>query len=402
MYLAASRPIALALALLSMVCWGSWSNALMFCGNRARFELFYWDFTWGIMLAATVGALTVGSVTIPGCAGCSARFAPDDFQVNPSKIGLAICAGAVFNLANMMLTKGIQLCGLALAFPLCIGTALVFGTLLTYLLEGAKEGSSAPLLFLGVSVAFVSVCGTSLVHRLKDQAASATPDADKAATSDEDDDPRTPMSCCPVAPPAGGDTDDDIAHCDATVGGTGESAVPAEQGPSTAAKLLLCLGGGAFMAVWSPLNAMAQHGFGGPDPAAGLSPYGAFFFFSVGIMLSTLVLVPLALRFPIDGQRISVRQLAGECWKAPYIAHFYGLAGGIVWAIGTLANAVSGQALSFAVSYAIGQSAPMVSIFWGVFMFHEFNGVPCIVKMLLGLVCLLYMLSIALVALSQG
>lgn len=48
------------------------------------------------------------------------------------KIGSAIGAGAVFNVANLLLVVAIQIVGLSTAFPLGIGTALVGGTVLTY------------------------------------------------------------------------------------------------------------------------------------------------------------------------------------------------------------------------------------------------------------------------------
>mmetsp|Transcript_22520 Transcript_22520/g.51249 ORF Transcript_22520/g.51249 Transcript_22520/m.51249 type:complete len:88 (+) Transcript_22520:1-264(+) len=86
---------------------------------------------------------------------------------------------------------------------------------------------------------------------------------------------------------------------------------------------------------------------------------------------------------------------------APFKIHAFGLIGGAIWAVGTLANSVSGEKLSFAASYAIGQSAPMVAMCWGVFHFHEFDGVPPVVKALLALVFLLYITSIALIALSH-
>lgn len=35
--------------ILSMICWGSWANTHKLC-KKWRFELYYWDYGWGILL----------------------------------------------------------------------------------------------------------------------------------------------------------------------------------------------------------------------------------------------------------------------------------------------------------------------------------------------------------------
>ncbi len=37
----------------SMLCWGSWANTQKI-DKTWRFELFYWDYMWGILVCATV------------------------------------------------------------------------------------------------------------------------------------------------------------------------------------------------------------------------------------------------------------------------------------------------------------------------------------------------------------
>merc|ERR1739838_688039 len=57
--------------------------------------------------------------------------------------------------------------------------------------------------------------------------------------------------------------------------------------------------------------------------------------------------------------------------------HFWGLLGGFIWSLGTVANLVSGKPLGFALSYAMGQTAPVVAVLWGLLWYHEFDGAPC-------------------------
>ena len=47
----------------------------------------------------------------------------------------ALIGGALFNLANLLLVAGIDMAGLAVAFPVSIGIALVVGVVLSYALQ---------------------------------------------------------------------------------------------------------------------------------------------------------------------------------------------------------------------------------------------------------------------------
>ena len=52
---------ALLLTVLTMLCWGSWANVVKIVGNW-RFELLYFDYAFGILLASVVAGLTFGSM----------------------------------------------------------------------------------------------------------------------------------------------------------------------------------------------------------------------------------------------------------------------------------------------------------------------------------------------------
>ncbi len=51
MYTPHTYPAALVIMLVSMLCWGSWANTQKI-DKAWRFELFYWDYMWGILLCA--------------------------------------------------------------------------------------------------------------------------------------------------------------------------------------------------------------------------------------------------------------------------------------------------------------------------------------------------------------
>ena len=61
-------------------------------------------------------------------------------------------------------------------------------------------------------------------------------------------------------------------------------------------------------------------------------------------------------------------------------------------------NLVAANFTGVAISYAIGQSAPMVAALWGVLVWKEFKGAPSKAYIYLFLMFVFYCVAIALVA----
>jgi glucose uptake protein len=139
---------ALVMMIVTAICWGSWANT--YKGVKGyRFELFYWDYAIGIFLFAILYAYTLGS-----SGHDASSFAYNVHTADLSNIWWAIFAGVIFNLANVLLVAGIDLAGLATAFPVCIGIALVVGVILSYVQQ--PKGNLA-MLAGGVICAMVAV-----------------------------------------------------------------------------------------------------------------------------------------------------------------------------------------------------------------------------------------------------
>ena len=103
--------VAIIFCVVTMLCWGSWANTQKLAGASWRFELFYWDYTIGILLLALLFALTLGSF---GTAGRS--FEDDLQQADNSNLLSAFIGGAVFNLANILLVAAIAIAAWLLRF----------------------------------------------------------------------------------------------------------------------------------------------------------------------------------------------------------------------------------------------------------------------------------------------
>ncbi|HZM68849.1 MAG TPA: GRP family sugar transporter [Candidatus Cryosericum sp.] len=146
-FLPADYFVALLLMIASTLCWGSWPNAYKLTRGY-RFELFYWDYVIGIVLTSLGLALTLGSTGGPD------GFAANVAAADRGNIACALAAGAIWNAANLLLVAGIEMAGMAVAFPLAIGVALVEGVVLSYLLQ--PKGNPV-LLALGLVLATLAI-----------------------------------------------------------------------------------------------------------------------------------------------------------------------------------------------------------------------------------------------------
>ena len=139
--------VALLMVFTSAICWGSWANTYKGVKNY-RFELFYWDYALGIFLIAVVLAFTMGNTS-----NDASSFLNNIRTANQSNFIYTLAGGAVFNLANVLLVAAIDMAGLAIAFPVSIGIAMVIGVVSSYVLQ--PKGNAA-LLAAGVACAVIA------------------------------------------------------------------------------------------------------------------------------------------------------------------------------------------------------------------------------------------------------
>jgi glucose uptake protein len=317
--------VALVMMILSMLCWGSWANTQKLTKDW-RFELFYWDYVWGILLCAVLVGLTLGR-TDPS--------SPDSFFQNLASadtrhLAFAFIGGIVFNIANILIVAAIALAGLAVAFPIGIGLALVIGSVLNYIIT--PKGNPL-LLFGGIALVCVAIVLDALAYRR-------------------------------ISP-------------DLTVSKKG---------------IVLSLLGGVGMGLFYPFIAKAISG------ENHLGPYTVAFVFAAGIVVSNLPFNYLFMRKPLSGSPVAM----SDYFKGAGALHFWGVLGGMIWAVGTISNfaASYAQMVGPATSYALGQGATMVAAIWGVFVWKEFRGAGPDVKRFLALMFLFFILGLTCVALA--
>ena len=143
MVIVESYPIAVVMCVVTMLCWGSWANTQKLASKEWRFQLFYWDCAIGVFLLSLILAFTMGS------SGSGGRcFCTDLVQADGKWLGSAFLGGVIFNLSNILLVAAIDIAGLAVAFPVGVGLALVLGVITTYI---AKPEGNVPMLAAGVA-----------------------------------------------------------------------------------------------------------------------------------------------------------------------------------------------------------------------------------------------------------
>jgi glucose uptake protein len=149
MLLVQNYTLAVVLCFLAMICWGSWQNTQNLIGKQWRFELFYWDYSLGIVLFALLMAFTFGSFGHQG-----RSFLPDIAQADAKNILSAAFGGFIWNIGTLLLVASISIAGMSVAFPIGGGIGWTLGILINYI--GKPEGN--PLfLFGGTGIIVIAI-----------------------------------------------------------------------------------------------------------------------------------------------------------------------------------------------------------------------------------------------------
>ena len=325
MYIVDSYPLAIVFCFITMLCWGSWANTQKLAGKTWRYELFYWDYVIGILALSLIFAFTLGSIGENG-----RDFISDLSQADPRNIASAFVGGIIFNAANMLLVAAIAIAGMAVAFPIGIGLALVLGVIVNYI--GSQKGD--PLfLFVGVGLISIAIILNALAYK-------------KTATGDQ------------------------------KVSSKG---------------ILISILAGVLMSFFYRFVAASMDLDNFVSPAAGkMTPYTAVFVFSLGIFISNFLFNTLLMKRPISGAPTNYKAY----FKGNLSIHLVGVLGGIIWGVGNSLNLIAAGKAGAAISYGLGQGATLVAALWGVFIWKEFKDAPKGTNGILAMMFVLFLIGI--------
>lgn len=239
MFIVSNYFLAVAFCVITMLCWGSWANTQKLATKNWGFPLFYWDYTLGVILLSLILGLTMGNHGEQG-----QGFIQNLFSASLTAFLYALLAGVIFNIANLLLVAAIDLAGMAIAFPIGIGIALVLGVIINYV---ATPVGNPLLLFSGVGLVTLGIIFDALAYR-------------KIST-----------------------------------------------GAATSKGILISMAAGILMGFFYRFVA-ASMSEDFVNPAAGLfTPYTAVFVFSIGIFLSNFIFNSFFMYRPISGSRTTYR-----------------------------------------------------------------------------------------------
>ena len=335
MFIVDSYALAVVFCFVTMLCWGSWGNTQKMAAKTWRYELFYWDYVIGMFLFALILSLTMGSFGSEG-----RPFLQDLGQASGANITSALLGGVIFNASNILLSASTALAGMAVAFPLGVGLALVLGVIINY--AGAPKGDPV-ILFVGVALIVAAiVCNGIASQRVQS-------------------------------------------------GGT--------QRAQFRKGVALAVVAGVLMSLFYRFVAAAMDldHFENPTPGM-LTPYSAVFIFSLGVLASNFVFNTWVMKRPFDGEPVAYR----DYFKGSFSTHLVGMLGGAIWCLGTTFSYIAAGKAGAAVSYALGQGAPMVAAVWGVFVWKEFRGGGRTVNGLLALMFALFIAGLGLIIGAGG
>jgi glucose uptake protein len=294
-------------------------------------------------LAAVVYALTAGTLGFDGL-----TFMDDLMHAGKRQWMYGFLGGVVFNLANMLLVAAIAVAGMAVAFPIGIGIALVIGVVWNYSIN--PQGNPV-LLFTGCAIIVGAILVDAMAYRgLARGQLIALVKAGKA------------KSTLIRAPIKG---------------------------------IVISIFSGLLMGSFFPLVELGKAG------EVGLGPYAIGFVFAGGVFCSTIIFNLFFMNLPVQGEPVEIL----DYFRGGLREHALGWLGGILWYTGAIANFVAASApqeiqIGPAISYAIGQGATMVSALWGVLVWKEFAGADTRVKSLLVLMFALFLTGLALVSVA--
>lgn len=313
-----------------MIGWGSWANTQKLAGRtKWPFELYYWDYAIGLFLFSTLLMFTAGST------GASGMPAIENVKLASSaSIWVAALSGLLFNVANILLVVAIDAAGMSIAFPVGIGLALIIGTVTAYM---QQPKGNAPVLFFGVLFVLAAMILSALAYRKL---------------------PRT------------------------TTGSWGKG-------------MLFAIVAGCLMGFFYPqLIRSLSPGFNSlPILPGKLTPYTALFFFSLGVLVSNILVNTIFMR--------AAGRTYREYFAGTFRLHSLGVLGGAIWMLAFALNVIASGVAGPAISYALGQGATLIAAIWGVLIWKEFRAAPPGTMRLVSLMFAGYVLGLLLIGFAS-
>ena len=331
-----------------MVIVNSYALAVFFCfiimlcwgswGNTQKLAAKSWRyelFYWDYVIGMVLFALIL-AFTLGSFGSDGESFIFNPTHLSWSSVGWILLGGVIFNASNILLSASTSIAGMSVAFPLGVGLALVLGVINNYI---TNNQGNALLLAIGVALVVVAIICNGIASGKKGESKISKADQKKG--------------------------------------------------------IILALIAGVVMSFFSSfvMRGMGNVTGGTPFVHPYATPYTASVVFTLGVLLSNFIFNTIVMKKPFVGEPVSYSQYFAGNFKT----HLVGMLGGAIWCLGTALSYITSKAAGPAVSYALGQGAPMIAAIWGVFVWKEFKGSDKKVYSLLALMFLFFIAGLSLI-----
>lgn len=359
-------------AVLTLACWGSWSTTLVLATKirKMPFELFYLEWAMSFLLTGFVVGFIFG--VIPGKNPApgyeDASYVTELFGHSVGTYLYSMLGGLLWNMGNVLVCKGIHLMGQAIGVSMCAGLGLVSGSITSYIID--RKDTSLGLLLGGDAIALVGICAAGLLFYRRDQELARRTVGDTIVKDQE---------LIQKAAP------------DAFVNQDVEMQPEKAHEISMARKFIVCLCGGLLLGLSQIGVNSATTGDDAMSPSANQS------FFSLAVFISSCIMIPLSVAFPLEGHTADTTfwEIVGKLRDVSAAEHCLAILGGFLMCMGFfLLNLGNATQLGPAPTASIGRSTPLVCILWGTFFFKEFAGTSFRVWGIIPVIVLLFLAAI--------
>lgn len=263
-------------------------------------------------------------------------FLPDLAQADTKNLLSAAFGGFIWNIGTLLLVASISVAGMSVAFPIGGGLGWILGIFINYI--GKPEGNPY-ILFTGSAVIVIAILLSMRSYKKL-----------------------------------------------------------ADQQKKTSFKgILLAVLAGLCIAFFYRFVAASMATDFSPADNGKISSYTAVVMFSIGALISTMIVNPFFMAKPVEGEPVTMTQ-----WiKGTPKAHLLGMLGGAIWCLGNSVSFMSVGAASPAISYGLSNAAPVVAALWGIFIWKEFKDAPKGTNSLLTLMFVCYIIGLVLIVYSR-
>lgn len=313
-------------------------------GNTQKLAAKSWRyelFYWDYVIGMVIFSLIL-AFTLGSFGSDGRHFIQDLAQADMKSIAWVLLGAVVFNVSNILLSASTSKAGMSVAFPLGVGLALVVGVV-NNLIFHPNPATNVPILLAGVALVVIAIVCNGVA-------------SGKVDKSERD---------------------------------------PAQNRQG----IIYAVLAGIIMSFFSALvyNGIDINNIHNPQ-AGMLTPYTGMVIFSLGVLASNFLFNCIFSLNDSNEQGVNY----ADYFKGNAKTHLVGMLGGSIWCLGTALNYVSAGTAGAAVSYALGQGAPLVAAIWGVFIWKEFKGAKKGVSTLLGLMFAIFIAGLALIIVANN